>query len=318
VRQPVGMFWDRETAICGSGVLPMADIDNPALTPTGSIGWSTWTRVYGYTANGKGKVRGASSVFKARDDEDLGFVQGGVNWTFMNDDMGRAVASVFGHYGNSESEVSDSLGGRAGSLDIDSYGVAGSFSYVGAAGLYGDLVVLYSKHDIDTAASDCVNGKTDGKTLAFSGEAGWQFAMGETMSLVPQVQLVYQDSDIDTFINSRDVPITTSFRKDESLEGRFGVRFHYDETLTSIYKALRLHLRTDIVHDFKENGVARLNGIGLSYNQNGTGFEFGAGAWLIPVTGNGIKFGGEFDYRTPFKTEKGRQAFSASGMVGVN
>ena len=296
----------------------MADTDNPALAPTGSTGWSTWARVEGYTANGKGTVRGASSDFKARYDESLGFVQGGVNWTFMNDDMGRAVASLFGHYGNSESEISDSLGGRAGSVDIDSYGLAGSFSYVSTTGFCGDLVVLYSKHDIDTATVDNVTGKTDGKSLAFSGEAGWQFAMGEAMSIVPQVQLVYQDSDIDSFTNTRDVPMTTKFSKGKSLEGRFGVRFHCDETLTSIDKALRLHLRTDIVHEFKENSVATVNGIGLGYNQKGTGFEFGAIAWLVPVTGKGIKFGGQFDYRTPFKDEKGRQAFSASGMVGVN
>jgi len=145
--------------------------------------------------------------------------------------------------------------------------------------------------------------------------------MGEAFSVIPQVQIVYQDSDIDRFgsqTNGGAVPILTSFKNSESLEGRFGARFVYEEPLTSIDKAMRLHLRTDIVHEFKDGGLTTVNGIGLGYNQKGTAFEFGAGASFVPVTGNGIKFGGQVDVHTPFDNNKGRTSYSVSGLVGVN
>ena len=140
--------------------------------------------------------------------------------------------------------------------------------------------------------------------------------MSDAFTVVPIGQLVYQTSDINGFTNQNNIP--ASFRNAESHEGRIGARFRYEEPLTSIDKALRLHLRTDFVHEFKDNALTTVNGVGLGYSQKGTSFEVGAGASFVPVSGSGIKFGSEFGYRTPFNTSKGRKAFAFIGFVGVN
>jgi hypothetical protein len=88
--------------------------------------------------------------------------------------------------------------------------------------------------------------------------------------------------------------------------------------LTQLDKTLRLQLRTDFVHEFKDNAVSTVNGVGLGYNQNGTSFEVGGGAWILPATNKGIKWGARVDVRTPFDSNKGRKSIAGSAMVGLN
>ncbi|MGI9372651.1 MAG: autotransporter outer membrane beta-barrel domain-containing protein [Hyphomicrobiales bacterium] len=314
-RQFVGRLEDRMTAARGRGFLPVADIDNPSAAPAAPERFSTWARIEGYAAKDKGTIDATAVDVPARYDENLGFLQGGASATLMDDADGQFIASLFGHYGQSESDVTD-VDGDQGQFTIDSYGIAGALTYFSRSGFYGDAMVLYSKHDVKSVSATNTVDKTDGKTLALSFEAGWKIGVSEAFSIIPQAQIVYQYTNIGDLVSANGIDI--DFRDGESLEGRFGVTWHYEEPLTQLDKTLRLHMRTDIVHEFKENAVTTVNGVGLGFNQRGTGFELGAGAWMLPVTGRGIKWGAKVDVRTPFDKSKGRRSVAGSALVGVN
>ena len=161
----IGSLEDRRSAACGGGREPVADLANPY---TSASKWCMWARIGGNNIDADGTLADTVVNENVSYDSTLGFIQGGLAINLINDGASKLIASVFGHYADSNASIADDTGSTVGTIANTSGGVAASLTWLVSSGFYADLVGFASWHDIDTATTDGASGSTDGDTLAGS------------------------------------------------------------------------------------------------------------------------------------------------------
>ncbi len=306
--QVIGTLEDRKTAAFGGGRTPTADMANPYM----GAQWGTWIRASTGRANAEDGIANLIVPGSAEYEADLSFIQGGFSFKFYENAESRLVGNIFGHYAHGDATVKDGAGAFRGTIINKSAGVGGSLTWLMSNGFYADLLGLGSFHDIDVTTVAAA-GSTDGDTIAGSVEMGYRFNVNG-LSVVPQAQLIYQNTSIDSYTDSGGT--TFAFADADYLEGRFGLGFEHNYAMTMADGIFRTHGGIDVVHEFDNESSAVVNGALLGFNAEGTTLRLIGGATVV-TAGNGIKFGAQGEYRAPLSNDA-REFWAMSGVVGIN
>ena len=175
-------------------------------------GTGVWGRAHGKLLDaGSGATSSGASFETAH-----GFLQAGVDFAGFDLDEGNLVLSIMGHYGNSDTDVANVIGGKIANVDINGYGVGGSVTFYNEAQtFYLDAVGQATWYDVDIDSTEFgLNGsertahaKTDGFGYALSLEAGYRHAISDQWAFVPQGQLIYSKADFDNTVDSEGVAL---------------------------------------------------------------------------------------------------------------
>jgi outer membrane autotransporter protein len=136
----------------------------------------------------------------------------------------RDHAGIIGSWGTMDAEIDHNLIDfkfRAGKVDMQSWSLGAFWTHFEPNGAYLDLVGQVTWHDIRMRSLRFERAKTNGFGLALSAEGGYPVPLDEDWKLEPQVQLIYQSFDIDSF---DDPAAHVRFRDLDSLTGRAGFR----------------------------------------------------------------------------------------------
>lgn len=269
-----------------------------------------WARGSVGEANADASVDNLPIPDSASYDSDHRFVQGGPAATLWSGNNHRIVGSVFGHYAESDTSVSDGAGVLQGSFDTESAGIGGSLTFLATSGLYADLIGLASWHDINTTTAGGATGSTNGETLAGSLEVGLRRHLVDWLSIVPQGQVVYLNTHIDGFTDSSGA--TFAFSDADAVESRIGMAFESEWGALET-GMVRANASINVTHDFTNESNAVVNGTLLGFDAEGTELLFAGGVAVAPAHA-WVKFGLKGDYSLPI-SDDGREAYNLSAVA---
>ncbi|CNF23177.1 outer membrane autotransporter [Yersinia similis] len=158
---------------------------------------------------------------------------GGVNFTY-----GKAKADIHSFFGD-------------GRINSAGYGLGTSLTWYGNNGVYvdGQLQTMWFDSDLSSrTAGHAVASGNNGRGYTSAIEAGKGYALGNGLSLTPQMQVTYSRVDFDTFRDPFDSEV--SLQEGDSLRGRLGVSLNKETTWSAkdgttrrshIYSHLDLH-----------------------------------------------------------------------------
>jgi outer membrane autotransporter protein len=293
----VGTFNDRANARFAGGVEPAADVTSPYM-PGGTGG--LWMRVGGGVAEGEGDVENLAPPAEASYDKNQWFAQAGASHVLYDSGDKKWVGSVFAQYSNSSANVADATA-TIGKVKNEGYGLGYSSSWLFADGFYVDTLSLAQWQNIDVSTLAGTTGKTDALTLASSAEVGMYFDLGNKLSLNPQLQGVYQHSNIDDFTDS--AGNTYGFSGTNSLVGRAGLGLAYDSTTADGAHHTKASLTASVLDEFMDGGNAIVNGTSLGFGGvGGASWQVAGHVSLTPIS-QGFGIGVNASYRDSFKHE---------------
>ncbi|MCL2715748.1 MAG: autotransporter domain-containing protein [Alphaproteobacteria bacterium] len=277
------------------------------LRPEGQCqGTLLWGRVFGERG-----LAGGSGAGPAYDFAYGGFQAGADLYRSSRNNAGlyAAVATA------SADVMAAQVGGFAGHLSLDAYGVGAYWTHRNPGGWYSDFVVQGDSYqDIRSRSTLGVTLATTGWGIAASAETGYVIALGDVMSVIPQGQLVYQrtaiNDGVDPFGRIR-------YGATDEIYGRLGTRLARN-WLTSSGHNLVTWIETSVWHQFGEdantsfaslqgsnavNFAARLGGtwaqlgLGLSGQLTRSVSLFGSGDYNIGLSDGGHGLGGRVGLR---------------------
>ncbi|PMS27444.1 autotransporter outer membrane beta-barrel domain-containing protein [Paraburkholderia rhynchosiae] len=143
----------------------------------------------------------------------------------------------------------------AGHLGISAYSVGGYWTHVGPGGWYTDAVVAGSSLVVDSSSRDGVKATTHGNAVTGSLEGGLPFAIGHSLTLEPQAQLIWQRQ---TIKDLNDGVSNVTFSNGNTMVGRLGVR------LSGVYDAARVtwqpYVRFNVLRSFGGSHTTTFDG----------------------------------------------------------
>jgi outer membrane autotransporter protein len=182
-----------------------------------------WGRLFG--AFGSFGSTGANGDFGKGGpayDFDYGGLQAGADFYRT----ARDSAGLYAGAATARANVRTADGGVAGKLNMDAYGFGAYWTHRDPVGWYTDLVLqgnLYQ--NINTSSAAGVDFRTQGWGITASGEAGYKIALGYGYSVIPQGQLIYQRTSLDS---GADQFGRISFGTTDEIYGRLGGRLAKD------------------------------------------------------------------------------------------
>ncbi|TNB49156.1 autotransporter outer membrane beta-barrel domain-containing protein [Martelella lutilitoris] len=194
---------------------------------------SVWGRIDG----GFSHVDPSSSTLDYRYDLSQFEAQAGVDGLFLDNENGRLIGGLTGHYRTGEARFKSSLGNSK--INPDGWGLGGTLTWYGDNGFYTDAQAQATWYSSELKAEDLQRGvdNSDAFGYALSLEAGQQIGLDNDMVLTPQAQLMWSSVDVDSF--------TGAYSEE--------VDFDYGDSLTA---RLGLALERE-AHWQDENGLAR-------------------------------------------------------------
>jgi len=207
-----------------------------------------WGRVFGQTGSVGGGV-GSNGSFGSAGPAysfDYGGFQAGA-------DLYRSARDSLGLYAGAataQSNVMTASGAAAGRLGLDAYGFGGYWTHRDPTGWYTDLVLQGDWYEnIRTASVAGVNFHTQGWGITASAEAGYQIALSDGYFVIPQGQIIYQRTAIDS---GADQFARITFGATDEIYGRLGGRFAKG-WLTNDSRTVTTWAEANIWHQFGDN-----------------------------------------------------------------
>jgi|GEM_PF-1473101 len=236
-----------------------------------------WARAYG-----QGSKFSSDGGTQAGFDANTWGAQAGLDLLAKGNENGaRKYAGIYIGYATSNG---DALNGsrRVGSLDVDATSVGAYFTKYSPKGWYADATAQYSKLNgirIRTAENSL---DPDGKSYAFSLEAGQRFNLDKKIIPELQAQLIYQKTDID------DVTLSDSTRlaigNVNAVTGRLGVRLSKNPEYAGRFQPW---VRVNLWRTFKTGARISSQGAGADTHVGGTSGEVQVGFALTPSQSGG-------------------------------
>ena len=236
-----------------------------------------WARAYG-----QGSKFSSDGGTQAGFDANTWGAQAGLDLLAKGNENGaRKYAGIYIGYATSNG---DALNGsrRVGSLDVDATSVGAYFTKYSPKGWYADATAQYSKLNgirIRTAENSL---DPDGKSYAFSLEAGQRFNLDKKIIPELQAQLIYQKTDID------DVTLSDSTRlaigNVNAVTGRLGVRLSKNPEYAGRFQPW---VRANLWRTFKTGARISSQGAGADTHVGGTSGEVQLGFALTPSQSGG-------------------------------
>lgn len=261
--------------------LRQRDHRNQLVTLDGDIsttGNGFWSRVsYSETeadaSNSVGSVKVDSELEYERSKLQIGYDQ-----TLRSDSLGTLIAGVFGQYQDLELQSDDSLtGARQANADAEGWGVGASLTYYAASGWYGDAMVQATDYDIDVDGASGSKASTDALNWSVSMEGGYAFALSDNLTITPQAQLLWQQTDFDKLTDSTGV--TAKWAQRDSLTARAGVTLERDFMVGQ--SPITGYVVTDVVQVMTDASEVEVNGVNVKTQLNRTRLDLRVGGQHI-------------------------------------
>lgn len=234
-----------------------------------------WLRAIGQWGDGEGKLKGGPAEFgnqKISYDRDIGGVQGGVDVIVSETASYLVTVGLFGQTGRMNGSArNDTKGSSAGSVESDAWGLGASIG-VDTKDSYAEVVGGWNNYDISTSTRSG-SANTDGTGYFVSFEAGYEYAVNQTLTLIPQAQIAYVGTDVDNFTDPTGTPI--SYGGDDGAVGRLGLAIDA-KAGTFNDQPLRLTGIFNYWQDFSDAPQTFVNGTALEIDQTGGTLEAGA------------------------------------------
>jgi len=245
--------WSNGAAVANSAV----DAD--------SAGSGMWGRILGRQVS----IDPKQSTTGANYNVDIWQLQGGADGELYSGDAGDLVGGFSARYGTISADVSSTFGD--GSIRSTGFGLDGSMTWYGKAGLYLDAQASATWYDSDLSSSAVAGGGisgNDGFGYAFGLEAGQQIALGVNWSVTPQAQLTYSRIDYDDFTDPFGGAV--SLKDAHKLRGRLGMSADYENSWADRNgQTRRLHAYgvANLYYDLQSNSDVRVSGVKFTTEQ---------------------------------------------------
>lgn len=160
-----------------------------------------------------------------------------------------------------------------GNLSIDSYSAGGYWTHIGPSGWYTDTVLMGSTMTIDPKSNNDVGATTHGTSLSASVEAGAPVPVSASLMLEPQVQLIFQHTNLNDL---NDGTSNVAFNSANTVIGRVGARLY--GSLSAAGAVWEPYVRVNVLHYFGgSDTVSFSNSATVSSGQNETLGHVGVG-----------------------------------------
>ncbi|MDM0009062.1 autotransporter outer membrane beta-barrel domain-containing protein [Variovorax sp. J22G73] len=238
----------------------------------------------GSTQASWGRVFGESTRQRLRGDADPQFdgqisgLQLGHDFLAATDGAGgRHRIGVLGGYTRASGDTSGVASGgtntATGRLTVEGYSLGAYWTRVAASGWYSDAVLMASRYKADARSTLGRGGTPRGSAVTASLEAGYPLALGDNLTLQPQVQLVWQRSSLDDF---DDGISAVRFQRDNAVTGRIGARL--EGRVDAGGGTWRPYLKANLWHTFSGSNALFFGPTDQVVNRrNASALEVGAG-----------------------------------------
>ncbi|CNI68248.1 autotransporter protein [Yersinia pseudotuberculosis] len=188
---------------------------------------------------------------------------GGVNFTY-----GKAKADIHSFFGD-------------GRINSAGYGLGTSLTWYGNNGVYvdGQLQTMWFDSDLSSrTAGHAVASGNNGRGYTSAIEAGKGYALGNGLSLTPQMQVTYSRVDFDTFRDPFDSEV--SLQEGDSLRGRLGVSLDKETTWSAKDGTTRrshIYSHLDLHNEFLNGSKVQVSGVEFATRDERQSVGLGAG-----------------------------------------
>ncbi|SFP80658.1 autotransporter outer membrane beta-barrel domain-containing protein [Variovorax sp. 770b2] len=234
---------------------------------------ASWGRVFGEST--RQRLRGdANPQF----DGNIHGLQLGHDFLVGTDASGgRHRIGVLGGYTRASGDTSGVAGGATnaatGRLSVEGYSLGAYWTRVATSGWYSDAVLMATRFKTEAQSTLGRGGRPHGKTITASLEAGYPFALGDNVSLQPQVQLIWQRSSVDDFDDGLS---TVRFQRDNAVTGRLGARL--EGSFSAAGGTWKPYLKANLWHTFSGTNALFFGPTDQVGNRrNASALEVGAG-----------------------------------------
>jgi outer membrane autotransporter protein len=233
-----------------------------------------------------GRVQGTDGEFESDDenavsvDENTWLAQAGYDFVISQGGDGTLIGTVFGQYGELETDVANLDFGEIGSLESSGWGIGGGVTWYSPGGAYADAQMSFNWLEADItsdALGELSGGDIDGTVWAMSIEGGYRHEMSPNYYVVPQAQLIYADAEFDDFTDPFGADVSVD--DGDSLVGRFGVAIEYQDLPAGDGDVTRLQAYglANVYYEFMGDTGVSVDGIDLQDNNDETWGELAAG-----------------------------------------
>jgi len=169
------------------------------------------------------------------------------------------VLGVIGGYGEANASIGSLFGN--GSIKTKGYSAGATLSWFGPQGFYVDSraqVTWFDSKLKSTVLGTLVDGN-DGTGQAYSVEIGKRAPIGRTLSVTPQIQMVYSTVGFDRFTDPNDAVVSSKLG--DSLKTRWGISLDRQDDRSHLYAVANLSYEwlDGTVTDVSGTPVARAN-----------------------------------------------------------
>ncbi|HET6523561.1 autotransporter-associated beta strand repeat-containing protein [Sphingopyxis sp.] len=190
-------------------------------------------------------------------------MQIGVDRTLSDGDSGVLVAGLTGHYGESNASVRSMFGD--GTIKAKAYGAGATLTWYSEGGFYADAQAQFAWFDgrlTSSVLGTLVDGN-DGTGKAFSLELGKRAMVGSGLTVTPQVQMIYQDADFDSFADPSEAMVSSA--KGDSLKTRWGISLDHQKAWEANGTTRRSHLYglVNVSYEWLDGTEANVSGTAI-------------------------------------------------------
>ncbi len=234
---------------------------------------ASWGRVFGEST--RQRLRGdADPQFDGR----ISGLQLGHDFLIATDGSGgRNRVGVLGGYTRASGDTSGVASGgtntSTGRLSIEGYSLGAYWTRVASTGWYSDAVLMATRYKADARSTLGRGGTPHGNSVTASLEAGYPLALSESVTLQPQVQLIWQRSSFDDF---DDGISAVRFQRDNTVTGRLGARL--EGSFSAGGGTWKPYLKANLWHTFSGSNAIFFGPTDQVVNRrNASALEVGAG-----------------------------------------
>lgn len=240
---------------------------------TGGGRQASWGRVFGEST--RQRLRGdANPQF----DGSVSGLQLGHDFLAATDASGgRHRVGVLGGYtrasGNASGIADGATNEAAGRITVEGHSLGAYWTRIASNGWYSDAVLLATRYKADARSTLGRGGRPHGTSVTASIEVGYPLALGDNVTLQPQVQLIWQRSSLDSF---DDGISSVRFQRDNAVTGRLGARLEGRfEAGGGVWKP---YLKLNLWHTFSGSNAIYLGPTDQVVNRRNSGaLEAGGG-----------------------------------------
>jgi type V secretory pathway adhesin AidA len=233
---------------------------------------ATWGRVFGETT----KQQWSGMANPSFDGTFSGLQSGFDVLRWENENGHRDRVGFFAGYGRAAGDVHGFAGGfqgvPVGTLSIDATSVGGYWTHLGPGGWYLDGVAMHTWYSAAPRSFGSLSADAKGTGVAASLEGGYPIPLFATLTLEPQVQVVWQRLSFD---DAQDVISSVSYRSSDAWTGRIG--FDLKSEMQSRAGLFQPFLKMNLWRNFNGISTVAFGPDAIETNLGATALEVGGG-----------------------------------------